>query len=56
MRTKLYLIATICFVLATAAGIVALLLNQGHWSQVVIPAALLLLMFVLWRQARAKQV
>ena len=52
MRATLYLMGMICFAIATAAGVIGLILDKGHWSQVVIPAVLLVLSFVLWSQAR----
>ncbi len=52
MRATAYLIATICFAIATIAGLIALLAGKGHWSQVVIPAVLLIMVFVLWGNAR----
>ena len=55
MRATAYLIAMICFALATIAGGIALLLDKGHWSVVVIPAVLLIMAFVLWGNARRQR-
>ena len=52
MRATLYLIATICFAVATIAGTIGLILDKGHWTQIVIPLALLIASFALWWQAR----
>lgn len=52
MRATGYLIAMICFALATIAGAISLMLDKGHWSLVAIPFALLIMSFVLWGNAR----
>lgn len=54
MRATFYLIGMICFAIATLAGIIGLMVDKGHWTQVVIPLALLIGVFALWWQARAK--
>ncbi len=52
MRATAYLIAMICFAIATVAGAISLMLDKGHWSLVVIPFVLLIMCFVLWGKAR----
>jgi len=55
MRATAYLIAMICFAIATIAGVVALMSDTGHWSLVVIPFVLLIMCFVLWGKARREK-
>ncbi len=55
MRANWYLVGIVCFAIATVAGVVMLISDTGHWSQVVIPAALLLMSIWLWRRARGTE-
>jgi len=55
MRATVYLIAMICFAIATIAGLIVLLGSKGHWSQVAIPLVLLIMAFVLWSNARRQR-
>lgn len=56
MRVTAYLIATICFAIATIAGLIGLIASKGHWAQVAIPLVLLIMSLVLWGRARRERV
>jgi membrane protein implicated in regulation of membrane protease activity len=52
MRSNWYVIGIGCFAVATVIGVVLLVAEKGHWSQVVIPLALLGMSVLLWWRAR----
>ncbi len=53
MRANWYLVGMGCFLLATVMGLIALIAEKGHWTQVVIPFALLMMVTALWWRARS---
>ncbi len=55
MRANWYLVGIAGFAIATVIGVVVLVTEKGHWSQVVIPFALLLMSVALWRRARSSE-
>ena len=55
MRANWYLVGIACFAIATVLGVVLLIADKGHWSQVVIPFALLGMSVALWWRARRSE-
>ena len=56
MRANWYLVGITCFAIATVLGVVLLIADKGHWSQVVIPVALLGMSVALWWRARRSEI
>lgn len=55
MRANWYLVGIAGFAIATVLGVVGLIADKGHWSQIVIPLALLAMSVALWWRARRSE-
>lgn len=53
-RQNWYLVALALFAIATIVGVIGLAAGQGHWTQIAIPAGLLVMIGSVWWQSRAK--